>query len=87
MSKRGRKKERIPAEAMPVNFCKITPLSPKAQERFVARSAELNRMLGHALRAWHGFKDADAEHKPYWLDIYKGCIGGLEKLHAEINQQ
>jgi hypothetical protein len=87
MAKKRNRKARVPVEQLPVNFCKIDPLSPGAQDRFIARSAELNKVIGNTIRAWHGFKDADAEHKPYWLDIYKGCIGGLERMHAEINYE
>jgi hypothetical protein len=72
---------------MPSNVSPVLPLSPVAQERFIARAAELNRTLGHMLRAWNGFKSGDAEHKPYWLDIYKNCIGKLELMHAEINYE
>jgi hypothetical protein len=86
MSKR-RRKSKTPVEELPVNFCKFESLSPRAHERFVARAPELNKKIGHLIKAWNGFKDADPEHKPYWLDIYKNCIGFLEMVYAEINHK
>lgn len=79
------RKKRQSVEDMPTNFCKLEPLSPRANEKFIARAAELNRTLGHMIRAWHGFKSGAPEDKPYWRDIYQGSVLALEKMHAEIN--